>query len=31
MPLSDTIAVQDAMTAIAERLGMQPLEGPASL
>ena len=31
MPLSDTIAVQDAMAAIADRLGMHPVEGPATL
>jgi predicted dehydrogenase len=31
MPLSDTIAVQDAMSAVAERLGMHPIEGPAEL
>lgn len=31
MPLSDTIAVQDAMAAVAARLGMHPIEGPAAL
>lgn len=31
MPLSDTIAVQDAMAAVADRLGMHPIEGPAEL
>ncbi len=31
MPLSDTIAVQDAMAAIAAQLGMHPIEGPAEL
>jgi predicted dehydrogenase len=31
MPLSDTIAVQDAMAAVADRLGMTPIEGPATL
>ncbi|MDQ4118063.1 MAG: Gfo/Idh/MocA family oxidoreductase [Actinomycetota bacterium] len=31
MPLSDTIAVQDALAAVADRLGMHPIEGPAEL
>ncbi|TCK19871.1 Gfo/Idh/MocA family protein [Pseudonocardia endophytica] len=31
MPLSDTVAVQDAMAAVAERLGMRPIEGSAEL
>ncbi|MBW0102589.1 Gfo/Idh/MocA family protein [Pseudonocardia sp. KRD291] len=31
MPLSDTIAVQDVMAAVADRLGMVPVEGPATL
>jgi predicted dehydrogenase len=31
MPLADTIAVQDALGAIADQLGMVPQEGPAEL
>ena len=31
MPLADTIAVQDAMGAVAGQLGMTPMEGPAEL
>ena len=31
MPLSDTVAVQDAMAAVADRLGMRPIEGSAEL
>ena len=31
MPLSDTVAVQDAMGEVARQLGMTPLEGPAEL
>lgn len=31
MPLSDTIAVQDVMGAVAEQLGMKPREGSAEL
>ena len=31
MPLADTIAVQDAMGAVAAQLGMDPQEGPAEL
>ncbi|MFP5019352.1 Gfo/Idh/MocA family protein [Pseudonocardia phyllosphaerae] len=31
MPLADTVAVQDIMAAVADRLGMVPEEGPASL
>ena len=31
MPLADTIAVQDVLGAVADRLGMVPQEGPAEL
>ncbi|MDN5920309.1 MAG: Gfo/Idh/MocA family oxidoreductase [Pseudonocardia sp.] len=31
MPLSDTIAVQDVMAAVADQLGMVPVEGPVDL
>lgn len=31
MPLADTIAVQDAMGAVADQIGMVPQEGPAQL
>jgi predicted dehydrogenase len=31
MPLADTIAVQDVMAEVADRLGMRPQEGPAEL
>lgn len=31
MPLADTIAVQDVMGAVADALGMVPVEGPADL
>lgn len=31
MPLADTVAVQDVMAAVADRLGMIPEEGPATL
>ena len=31
MPLADTVAVQDAMAAVADQLGMVPVEGPADL
>lgn len=31
MPLADTVAVQDVMAAVADQLGMVPVEGPASL
>ncbi|MEQ3552062.1 Gfo/Idh/MocA family oxidoreductase [Pseudonocardia nematodicida] len=31
MPLADTVAVQDVMAAVADRIGMIPEEGPARL
>jgi predicted dehydrogenase len=31
MPLADTIAVQDVLGAVADRLGLEPHEGPAEL
>lgn len=31
MPLADTVAVQDVMAAVADRIGMIPEEGPATL
>jgi predicted dehydrogenase len=31
MPLADTVAVQDVMGEVADRLGMHPQEGPAEL
>jgi predicted dehydrogenase len=31
MPLADTIAVQDVMGAVADQIGLAPLEGPAEL
>lgn len=31
MPLADTVAVQDVLAAVADRLGMIPEEGPATL
>jgi len=31
MPLADTVAVQDVMGAVAERIGLLPQEGPAEL
>ena len=31
MPLADTVAVQDVMAAVADRIGMVPEEGPATL
>ncbi|RZT88927.1 putative dehydrogenase [Pseudonocardia sediminis] len=31
MPLADTIEVQDVMAAVADQLGMVPVEGPATL
>ncbi|MFG1633932.1 Gfo/Idh/MocA family protein [Pseudonocardia alni] len=31
MPLADTVAVQDVMAAVADRVGMVPEEGPADL
>lgn len=31
MPLEDTIAVQDVMAAVADQLGMVPVEGPATM
>lgn len=31
MPLTDTVAVQDVMAAVAEQIGLEPREGPADL
>ena len=31
MPLADTVAVQDVMAAVADQLGMVPVEGPATV
>ena len=31
MPLADTVAVQDVMAAVADRMSPRPREGPAQL